>query len=41
MNIAVLASGRGTNFEAIAKAVKKGFIRAKLKLLITDKEMPE
>jgi len=38
MNIAVLASGRGTNFEAIAKAVKKGFIRAKLKLLITDKE---
>ncbi|HEC68721.1 MAG TPA: phosphoribosylglycinamide formyltransferase [Candidatus Omnitrophica bacterium] len=38
MNIAVLASGRGTNFEAIAKAVKRGFIRAKLKLLITDKE---
>ena len=37
-NIAVLASGRGTNFEAIAKAVKRGFIRAKLKLLITDKE---
>ena len=38
MNIAVLASGRGTNFEAIAKAVKRGFIRARLKLLITDKE---
>ena len=39
MNIAVLASGRGTNFEAIAKAVKKGEIaQGKIKLLITDKE---
>jgi len=37
-NMAVLASGRGTNFEAIAKAVKRGYIRANLKLLITDKE---
>ncbi len=36
--MAVLASGRGTNFEAIAKAVKRGYIRANLKLLITDKE---
>jgi phosphoribosylglycinamide formyltransferase-1 len=36
MNIAVLASGRGTNFEAIAKATKRGYIRAKLQLLITD-----
>ena len=37
-NIAVLASGRGTNFEAIAKAVKRGYIKANLKVLITDKE---
>ena len=38
MNIAVLASGNGTNFEAIAKAVKEGTIKASLKLLITDKK---
>jgi len=37
-NIAILASGNGTNFEAIAKSVKRGYIRANLKLLITDKE---
>lgn len=37
MNIAVLASGRGSNFEAIAKAVRNGYIKAKLKLLIVDK----
>jgi phosphoribosylglycinamide formyltransferase-1 len=35
-NIAILASGRGTNFEAIAKAIKKGTLKANLKLLITD-----
>lgn len=39
MNIAILASGRGTNFEAIVKAVKKGKIpQAEIKLLITDRE---
>jgi phosphoribosylglycinamide formyltransferase-1 len=38
MNIAVFASGNGTNFAAIAKAVKRGYIRAKIKLLLTDKE---
>jgi len=39
MNIAILASGRGTNFEAIVKAVKKEKIpEAEIKLLITDKE---
>ncbi|MCM8830859.1 MAG: phosphoribosylglycinamide formyltransferase [Candidatus Omnitrophica bacterium] len=38
MNIAVLASGNGTNFEAIAKAIKKGYIKANLKILITDRE---
>jgi len=37
MNIAVLASGNGSNFEAIAKSVKRGIIKANLKLLLTDK----
>jgi phosphoribosylglycinamide formyltransferase-1 len=37
-NIAILASGKGTNFEAIAKAVKAGKLKANLKLLITDSE---
>jgi len=39
MNIAVIASGRGTNFEAIVKATKYGKLkRIKVKLLITDKK---
>jgi len=36
MNIAVFASGRGTNFSAIAKAIKKGAIKANLSLLVCD-----
>lgn len=36
MNFAVFASGRGTNFSAIVRAVKKGKIRANLSLLICD-----
>ena len=36
MNIAVFASGRGSNFSAIAKAVKKGKIKANLSLLLSD-----
>ena len=36
--IAVLASGSGSNFEAIAKAVRRGYIKARLSLLLTDKE---
>lgn len=36
MNIAVFASGRGTNFAAIIKAVKQGKIKANLALLICD-----
>ena len=36
MNFAVFASGRGTNFSAIARAVKKGKIKANLSLLISD-----
>jgi len=38
INIAVFASGNGSNFEAIAKAVKKGCLKANLKILIVDKE---
>lgn len=36
-NIAVFASGRGTNFSAIARAVNKGAIKANLALLVCDK----
>lgn len=36
MNIAVFASGRGSNFSAIARAVKKGKIKANLALLVCD-----
>ncbi|MCG2706697.1 MAG: phosphoribosylglycinamide formyltransferase [Candidatus Omnitrophica bacterium] len=36
MNIAVFASGRGTNFGAIIRAVKRGKIKANLSLLVCD-----
>ena len=36
MNIAVFASGRGTNFSALIRAVKKGKIQANLSLLVCD-----
>lgn len=36
MNIAVFASGRGTNFAAIIRAVKSGKIKANLSLLVCD-----
>ncbi len=36
MNIAVFASGKGSNFSAIIKAIKKGAIKANLSLLISD-----
>lgn len=36
MNIAVFASGKGTNFSAIIRAVKRGVIKASLSLLICD-----
>ncbi|OGX23228.1 MAG: phosphoribosylglycinamide formyltransferase [Omnitrophica WOR_2 bacterium RBG_13_44_8] len=36
MNIAVFASGKGTNFGAIIRAVKKGNIKANLSLLVSD-----
>lgn len=35
-NIAVFASGRGSNFNAILSAIKKGKIKANLALLISD-----
>ena len=37
LRIAVLASGRGSNFEAIARAVESGFIPADVVGLITDR----
>ena len=37
LRIAVLASGRGSNFEAIARAVESGSIPAALVALITDR----
>lgn len=37
MNIAIFASGNGGNFQAIAEAVKKGKIKARLALLVCDK----
>lgn len=36
MNIAVFASGRGTNFAAMIRAIKKGYIQANLSLLVCD-----
>jgi len=37
MNIAVFASGKGTNFQAIIDACKSGKIKANLALLISDR----
>ena len=36
MNLAVFASGRGSNFSAIAKAIKQNKIKAKLRILVCD-----
>jgi len=36
VNIAVFASGKGTNFSAIVRAIKKGKIKADLSLLVCD-----
>ncbi|WP_163328111.1 phosphoribosylglycinamide formyltransferase [Desulfurobacterium thermolithotrophum] len=38
MKIAVLASGRGSNFESIAKAVKSGKISGEIAVLIVDRK---
>ncbi|MCF7874667.1 MAG: phosphoribosylglycinamide formyltransferase [Candidatus Omnitrophica bacterium] len=37
-NLAILASGNGSNFEAIIKAVKKGYLSIGKCILITDKK---
>ena len=36
MNLAVFASGRGSNFSAIAKAIKEHKLKVKLRLLVCD-----
>ncbi|MCE5195318.1 MAG: phosphoribosylglycinamide formyltransferase [Nitrospiraceae bacterium] len=36
LKIGVLASGRGSNFQAIIDSIKKGAVKAKIKILITD-----
>ncbi|MFH0918226.1 MAG: phosphoribosylglycinamide formyltransferase [Candidatus Omnitrophota bacterium] len=36
MNLAVFASGRGSNFSAIARAIKQNKIKAKLRILVCD-----
>ena len=36
MNLAVFASGRGSNFSAIARAIKQGKIKARLRILVCD-----
>lgn len=38
LKLGVLASGRGSNFQAIIDAVEKGFLQAEIVLLITDNE---
>ncbi len=36
LNIGVLASGRGSNFQAIIDSIESGYLKAKIVLLITD-----
>tara|TARA_Y100001968_G_C19357116_1_gene717792 strand:- start:34 stop:705 length:672 start_codon:yes stop_codon:yes gene_type:complete len=38
INLAVLASGNGSNFEAISKAISNNFLDAKISILIVNKE---
>lgn len=37
LKIAVLASGRGSNFQSIIDAVKNGYMQAEINILVTDK----
>ena len=37
MNLAVFASGEGSNFSAIAKTIKQGKLKVELKILVCDK----
>ncbi len=36
MNIAVLVSGSGTNLQAVIDAVKSGYIKARIALVLSD-----
>ena len=36
LNIGVLASGRGSNFQAIIDAIESGYLKAKIRLLVVD-----
>jgi len=36
MNIGIMASGRGSNFQSIIDSVESGFINASIVILITD-----
>ncbi len=36
LNLGVLASGRGSNFQAIIDAINSGYLKAEIKVLITD-----
>ncbi|MFH1190949.1 MAG: phosphoribosylglycinamide formyltransferase [Candidatus Omnitrophota bacterium] len=36
MNLAIFASGRGSNFSAIVKAIKQNKLKAKLRILVCD-----
>ena len=38
MNIAVFCSGNGSNFQAIINAARTGFIRARIGLMVCDKD---
>ncbi|MCE8423424.1 MAG: phosphoribosylglycinamide formyltransferase [Candidatus Methanoperedens sp.] len=38
MNIAVLVSGRGSNLQAIIDSIESGFLKAKISVVISDKE---
>jgi len=40
MNIAIFASGKGSNFKAILEKVKKGKIKGYIRILITDRDCP-
>lgn len=37
-NIAILASGNGSNFQALAEAIRRQRLKVSIKILITDKE---
>ncbi len=38
LQLAVLASGRGSNFDALCQAIKRGGLNADIKVLVSDKE---